>query len=51
MVLKKIRCIGTHFSENLGHTSIATDEQYLGSFEDDKKIDLAKYLTAFRSAG
>ena len=35
-------------SEQLGHTSIKTTEIYLGSFENDQKRKIAKYLTSFK---
>ena len=36
-------------SEQLGHTSIKTTEIYLGSFENDQKREITKYLISFKS--
>ena len=35
-------------SEQLGHTSIKTTEIYLGSFENDQKRKISKFLTSFK---
>lgn len=34
-------------SEALGHSSVTTTQNYLAGFEDEKKIEVAKFLTAF----
>lgn len=35
-------------SEQLGHTSIKTTQIYLGTFDQDQKREISKYLTSFK---
>ena len=38
-------------SEALGHSNLKTTQNYLASFEDDKKKEVARALTAFKNVG
>jgi len=46
-VLKRSGASIEFISESLGHSSFNTTENYLASFEMDKKIEMAKLLTQF----
>lgn len=46
-VLKRSGVSTEFISESLGHNNLRTTELYLDSFEDDKKKEVAKHLTAF----
>jgi len=46
-VLKRSGVSTEFISESLGHCDLRTTELYLDSFEDDKKKEVAKHLTAF----
>lgn len=50
-VLKRSGASMEYISESLGHSSLATTRAYLDSFEDDKKKEVAKALTAFKNVG
>ena len=46
-VLKRSGVNVTFISDALGHTNIKTTENYLDSFEDEQKKEIAKKLTAW----
>ncbi len=46
-VLKRCGVPISFISESLGHKDVKITETYLGSFENNKKRDIAKYLTNF----
>jgi integrase/recombinase XerD len=48
-VLKRAGVPIEMISEQLGHTSIKTTQNYLGSFESDQKREITKYLTSFKT--
>jgi len=50
-VLKRSGASVEFISEQLGHTSVETTAAYLDSFEDEKKKEMAKKLTAFENTG
>ena len=47
-VLKRSGVSTEFISESLGHNNLSTTQLYLDSFEDDKKKEVAKHLTAFK---
>jgi len=48
-VLKRSGASIEYISESLGHKNIKTTYNYLDSFEDDTKIENAKFLTSFKN--
>lgn len=50
-VLKRSGASMEFISEALGHSNLKTTQNYLASFEDDKKKEVAKALTAFKDVG
>ncbi|HEX5150080.1 MAG TPA: site-specific integrase [Parafilimonas sp.] len=48
-VLKRSGASVEFISEVLGHSNLKTTQNYLASFEDDKKKEVAKALTAFKN--
>lgn len=50
-VLKRSGASVEFISEALGHSNLKTTQNYLASFEDDKKKEVAKALTAFKNVG
>jgi site-specific recombinase XerD len=50
-VLKRSGASTEFISEALGHSNLKTTQNYLASFEDDKKKEVAKALTAFKNVG
>ncbi|MFT4155904.1 tyrosine-type recombinase/integrase [Parafilimonas sp.] len=48
-VLKRSGASVEFISEALGHSNLKTTQSYLASFEDDKKKEVAKALTAFKN--
>jgi integrase len=50
-VLKRSGASVEFISEALGHSNLKTTQNYLASFEDDKKKEVARALTAFKNVG
>lgn len=50
-VLKRSGASTEFISEALGHSNLKTTQNYLASFEDDKKKEVARALTAFKNVG
>jgi integrase/recombinase XerD len=50
-VLKRSGASIEFISEALGHSNLKTTQSYLASFEDDKKKEVARALTAFKNVG
>jgi len=48
-VLKRAGVSAEFISEGLGHTDVATTENYLDSFESDKLFENASFLTDFKT--
>ncbi|MET6999466.1 tyrosine-type recombinase/integrase [Chitinophaga defluvii] len=49
-VLKRSGASTEFISETLGHADAKTTKNYLDSFEDEKKLEMAKVLTAFKNS-
>lgn len=48
-VLKRSGASAEFISEALGHTNLKTTQNYLASFEDEKKKEVARALTSFKN--